>query len=500
MSKKYQEKCDQLQAEIDALQAEFDDYRTKAEASSQQQQNTIDDQEKTIADLKLKIELLEAALAKAKKNSTNSSKPPSSDITKPPKSDNNNQENGEKQARKRGAQEGHEANFREEFPPEQVDQVFVHEIKICPECLAPLQLSDRRPMIVQQIKLVEKPFLIEEHQAFAYWCQQCQCYHYAPLPPEVYHGCLFDAKLTSLVAYMKSTCHMSYSTIRNYLRDTFGITVSRGYLKKVCAKVSDALEFPYSELLTAVPLQDVVNIDESSLPENGKKLWIWIFETKLFSLFKISPSRGSKVLVEVLGEEFDGVIGCDYFSAYRAYMRKFSVVVQFCLAHLIRDIKYLTGLSDEATKNYGELLRDKMRELFALIHSRDTYAPDVFEALLQAKKTEIIEAATNNVPETREAQNMKKRFVKHGEYYFTFITTPDIDPTNNVAEHAIRFVTIDRLITQGVRGEWGRIFLERLWSITRTCKKRGLDVLQYLEEAVLAFWNGTTPPPLLPTE
>ena len=42
------------------------------------------------------------------------------------------------------------------------------------------------------------------------------------------------------------------------------------------------------------------------------------------------------------------------------------------------------------------------------------------------------------------AQNLAKRFRQHGEAYFRFITTPGIDPTNNSAEQAIRFVVIPR--------------------------------------------------------
>ncbi len=47
--------------------------------------------------------------------------------------------------------------------------------------------------------------------------------------------------------------------------------------------------------------------------------------------FKIAPLRGSAVLLAVLGEEFDGVLGCDSFSAYRQYMGECGVRVQFCL-------------------------------------------------------------------------------------------------------------------------------------------------------------------------
>ena len=62
-----------------------------------------------------------------------------------------------------------------------------------------------------------------------------------------------------------------------------------------------------------------------------------------------------------------------------------------------------------------------------------------------------------DVPEQgRDSQNLKKRFERHGAAYFQFVTTPDVEPTNNLAEQAIRFVVIDRRITQGTRSEGGR--------------------------------------------
>jgi hypothetical protein len=33
-------------------------------------------------------------------------------------------------------------------------------------------------------------------------------------------------------------------------------------------------------------------------------------------------------LIKVLGTEFDGVLGCDYFSSYRSYMDQFDVTIQ----------------------------------------------------------------------------------------------------------------------------------------------------------------------------
>ena len=67
-------------------------------------------------------------------------------------------------------------------------------------------------------------------------------------------------------------------------------------------------------------------------PERGQGFWTWVFRALHFTVFKIQPSRGSDVLLETLGRDFDGVLGCDYFSAYRKYMRECSVRVQFCQA------------------------------------------------------------------------------------------------------------------------------------------------------------------------
>ena len=120
----------------------------------------------------------------------------------------------------------------------------------------------------------------------------------------------------------------------------------------------------WSVLLSLLPGEEVVNVDETGHKEKGRRLWTWCFRAELYTLFQIDTSRGSQVIIDTLGEEFDGVLGCDYFSAYRKYMDTFDVRVQFCIAHLIRDVKFLLTLPDRGTQNYGKRLRDAIREMF----------------------------------------------------------------------------------------------------------------------------------------
>ena len=144
--------------------------------------------------------------------------------------------------------------------------------------------------------------------------------------------------------------------------------------------MSESLAQSYAELFERLPGEAVLNIDETGHKENGERFWTWCFRAQLYTLFRIDKSRGSKVLVEVLGEEFNGVLGCDYFSAYRKYMRKFDVLVQFCMAHLIRDVKFLLTLPRREDQAYGQRLRDALRELFAVIHRRETMTATAFSA------------------------------------------------------------------------------------------------------------------------
>lgn len=105
-----------------------------------------------------------------------------------------------------------------------------------------------------------------------------------------------------------------------------------------------------------------------------------------------------------------------------------------------------------------------------------------------------------NVPQTKETQNMAKRFRLNGDAYFRFITTHGIEPTNNLAEQAIRFVVIDRVITQGTRSEQGRKWCEHIWTVLATCSNQARSAFEFIYNAVQAsFVPDQLIPSLLPT-
>jgi transposase len=466
--------------------------RKDACANCQRLQQQVSALQAQVATLQDTVRQLQEELARRRKDSSTSSKPPSSDLVKPPKPP------PEQAPRSAGGQPGHPHHQRPLLPAEQLNGgSHTHRLDGCPTCGHALQAVEAPPRIVQQIEILQLPLHIEEHRALAGWCPHCQKVRYAPLPAAVAQGGLAGPRLTALIAFLKGACHASYSTIRKFLRDVAGVSISRGHLAKIIAKVSQALDAPYQELLEKLPGQSRLNVDETGHHDRGEQWWTWCFRAGLYTLFKIDPTRSGDVLLKVLGDEFNGVLGCDYFSAYRRYMRECSIVVQFCLAHLIRDVKFLTTLPDSRERAYGERLREALRALFGVIHRRDTMGPRTFQRQLEAARDEIWSQATTDVPPTPHGRNMAKRFDKHGEAYFEFVTTPDVEPTNNLAEQAIRFVVIDRHVTQGTRGEAGRRWCERIWTVIATCAQQGRSVFEYLCSAVGAFFQQTAVPSLL---
>jgi transposase len=449
--------------------------------------------EAQVAALIAELTTARAEIARLKKNSSTSSKPPSSDIVKPPRAERR------RFKRKIGAQPGHPRHLRNPFSHDEVDLFTPYKLTRCPDCGDRLEPSDKAPKTIQQVEIREVPVKIHEHRGLAYWCPSCRRIHYGTIPPSVVAGGLFNEELTTLVAYMKGVCHASFSTIRKFLRDIVETPVSRGYLRKVLEKVTAALDGPYRELLASLPAERRLNVDETGHKDNGDSMWTWCFRASLFTVFKIDESRGSEVLVDVLGKEFGGVLGCDYFSAYRKYMKDSHALVQFCLAHLIRDVKFLTTLPDRVTANYGRRVLDCLKSIFKLVHGREQMDTARFQRQIEAARDTLVKTAKAAPLACPEAANLAKRFREHGDAYTRFITTPGIDPTNNLAEQAIRFVVLDRKVTQGTRSEGGQRWSERIWTTLATCAQQGRNVYCFIRDAVHAHFTNAPVPSLMPS-
>ncbi len=435
------------------------------------------------------IKKLEERIAQLEKDSGNSSKPPSSDIVKPSGKTSKN-----KVKRKRGGQPGHKKQSRKKFSDEEIDQTVEYEFNAKDAAgLIPLDQWH----VVQQVTLPEKLYYVTEHRARKYRDPKTGKIITAPLPQEISKGGLFGADITAMTAFLKGACHMSYSTVKLFFEEIFKLKVSRGLLCKKVNQVSGALDPSYQQLIESLPDAPFLGVDETGHKDSGKKHWTWCFQTSNYTLFHIDKSRGSLVLFDILGENYSGIIGCDYWGAYRKFSRLTDATVQYCMAHLIREIKFLAELSTKTLAKWGNGLLDWVKKLFNTLHRADKLTAKGFARSMKRIKKGFLQKI-RRPPDHALAKKLSRRFKgKAAENYFRFLTEPDIEPTNNGTEREIRHTVIDRRITQGTRGRDGMRWCERIWTAVATCKKRKQNVFEFIHLSILAHWNNNQYPLLV---
>jgi transposase len=305
-------------------------------------------------------------------------------------------------------------------------------------------------------------------------------------------------KLSALAAYQKGACHMSYTTIQRFWKEVLGIPVSRSQLVNVTQKASAAFAQPYAALREALVREAYIGVDESGHTDCGQRFWTWCFRAPDFTVFHIDCSRGSQVLKAVLTETFGGIIGSDYFSAYHKYLSDCEVLVQFCWAHLIREIRFLAQHTAQSLQAWGNKLLSWVRKLFDTWHRAQDMTGRGFAHSMDRIRRGFLKVIRGG-PSRSEAQTLADRFRgRQADNYFRFLTTPGIEPTNNQTEQAIRHIVIDRHITQGTRGSHGQRWSERVWTMLATCRQQNRRVFQFFCEAINAHFRRETVPSLLP--
>ena len=229
-----------------------------------------------------------------------------------------------------------------------------------------------------------------------------------------------------------------------------------------------------------------------------KSAWTWCQQTPQAVFFHISNSRASQVLLDILGKDYSGVITCDYYSANKKFIRLSNALVQYCWAHLIRDIKFLLTLSHKTLKRWAEVLLAVLRKIFKLWKTRLCRHFGRYKKSIEKLKSLFLRKV-RRPPDHSEAINIKNRFVDGvDKCYFLFLERDGVSPTNNLSEQAIRFVVIDRRVTQGTRSWAGMRFCERAWTVVATCARHKRSVYDFFIDALDATYAGTRYPKLIP--
>ena len=313
-------------------------------------------------------------------------------------------------------------------------------------------------------------------------------------------------QLTALIAYLTVVCHLPRLAVQRVLQDVLQIPMSLGSTQKAWEEASAAVAAPYAELQDALARQAVLNGDETGHRTNGAKRWLWTLVAPTFVFYTIATSRGAEVLRELLGDAFARVLGSDRLSTYLTYP---AARRQFCWAHFRRNLLSAQELATTAaaTRFCREALA-LQRQLFRLWHRfrgdpRTRGAP-LTRAQLVAKvvplEKRFFALAERHVNAAdADVSNLARALFLHHPHFFTFVHEEGVEPTNNVAERALRTAVQWRKIAFGNRSGAGERAVARLLTVTRTCQLQQLQILVYLTAAIQAYRRNQPVPSLLPS-
>jgi transposase len=469
------------------------------EKQVQEQQKQIGEKEKQLEEKEKHIVDLERQLALRKQNSTNSSKPPSSDGLAGAA----RQRGRQKKSRRRpGGQPGHRGAHRPLVPADRVDKVQHVLPAHCQRCgrALPTQIEQAQTRgTPQRHQVTELPAMrahITEHHCHEVVCE-CGASTRAALPEEVQGS--FGPQLAALVAYLTVVCRMPRRVVEALLGQVLGIEISLGSTQKCWEEASQAVAESCQELEQQLKDEPVLNVDETGWRNNADKRYLWAFVALHYVVFTIAATRGSEVLVRLLGAVFRGVLCSDRF---RAYLKYHSGKAQFCWAHLKRN---LLGIVEFTKSSAVErFCRDALAEharLFRLWHkfrgSQISRQQLMFRSVSIQKRISAL-AERHLASRRPEVRNLATALFQHNERLYTFLEQEGVEPTNNSAERSLRTGVQWRKICFGNRSAAGELATARLLTVAGTCRLQKLNVLAYLSVAIACHRRHQRPTSLLP--
>lgn len=370
-----------------------------------------------------------------------------------------------------GAPEGHEGATRKSKEPDEVKELEEVQCKHCHGLLDKPYKQKRK--IVEEIP-EPQPIKVIEYRINHYLCPFCNKVTIANHPDLPQQG-IFGKNILAHVTLLKFADRLPLRKVMEALNRQFNLDMTSATVFDITRRVTEQLTEKYKALIQRIRDSSYVFIDETGIKVQGKQYWIWTFTTNIATLYVIRKSRSKKVLKEILGSKYKGIIICDGLSAYDKYTDK----IQRCWAHLLRESEDLAGKFYSAKLVHKELVG-----LYSIVKNVKYEDPPSEREKLFGKCVEKMKRLTKRMNYYKELRKFAVTIFNGAEYFFTRILHPEIEPTNNRAERALRELVVQRKIIGTLRNNKGVSIMETITSMLATWKQNGLNQFNELRTSL----------------
>jgi transposase len=441
--------------------------------------------------LTARVEELEG---KARKNSSNSSKPPSADGfgKKPPKSLRG------KSGKPSGGQADHPGSTLKWS--EQVDDVQLHAVNECSGCGASLSEEPAVEVLSRQVfDIAPIELKVTEHRADSKYCPNCGCQNLGSFPVGVNNRVQYGPSLKGMMVYLMEGQLLPSGRTCEVLNDLLGVQVSEGTLYNTLAQCHEQLETIEASLQAQVANAPVVHFDETGLRINGKLWWLHVACTSGVTYYFVHPKRGQLAMdaMAVL-PDYAGKAVHDGWKSYWDYLCEHFL----CNAHHLRELQFVL-------EHYGQTWAYQMSVLLVTILAQVNEAKAQGKTALEAEQRQAFESryaeiinqgiAVNPIPEPLPDApkkrgrpkrppplNLLERLQSRQASVLGFMNDFEVPFDNNQAERDLRMMKLKQKISGCFRSEDGARMFCRIRGYLSTLRKQDINLL----DALVGLFSG----------
>lgn len=449
-----------LEKKLKELQQGMDDLKS-----------IVDSLKEENANLRNKVSELEEKL-KSKKDSSNSSIPPSQDQNRVKK----NSSLRKKTNRKTGGQSGHKGTtLKMSKDPDHIELHVPCECSCCGELLdAPHEFIGKR----QVIDIPPISPITTEHQIYSVQCK-CGLLNKGQYPKSARSSVCYGPNIEVLINYLSARQYLSIVRIEEFFQQVLGVKLSQGTIVNKLDSFTNKCQESYEQIRQKVSQSKVIGADETGCVINGKKHWVWTWQTSDNTFIAVSESRGFKAVEDNFEKGFPNSILVS--DCWAAQLKTKSKLHQICMAHLQRELNYFKQLANEQWSSKFSNLIGQALKLKSKMKRKPT---DKFKSKVQAIIKQSKKLISENLEGPTKLITLKKRLDKRIDNLWVFLQYYDVPADNNGSERAIRNVKVKQKVSGQFKSSKGAYGFVVLRSIIDSAIKHEKNVFDTLLEIV----------------
>lgn len=278
------------------------------------------------------------------------------------------------------------------------------------------------------------------------------------------------------------------------LKEMTGTAITQSAITQDALKQAEGpVGTAYQELRGQVRHAPVTYTDDTSWRVGGDGAYLMAFDTDQQTVYQIRSQHGNEQVRELIPGDYRGTLVSDRFSSYEA--EELAGVEQHkCLSHLIGNVVEVVESKTGRAKAFGRELKSLLQNANELWRQQRAGAVSGF-----ADQVEQIEQDLTYLLRPRRLRDADNQRLLDGiglqhdrRRVLNFLYNPEVEPTNNRAERALRPAVIARKVSQCSKNQRGAEAFAAFTSVARTTLKKGIATVTDVIHSLIK--DGAEPP------